>query len=65
MRGGESDEGERRLPFYVVVEKILGHDELLRREWPAHGTTGYDFLNLLSTEEGHIKIERKRPARAI
>ena len=36
------------LPFYVVVEKILGHDELLRREWPVHGTTGYEFMNLLN-----------------
>jgi (1->4)-alpha-D-glucan 1-alpha-D-glucosylmutase len=35
-------------PFYVVVEKILGHDERLRESWPAHGTTGYDFLNLLN-----------------
>ncbi|HEX8096403.1 MAG TPA: malto-oligosyltrehalose synthase, partial [Pyrinomonadaceae bacterium] len=40
--------GGRELPFYVVVEKILGHDELLRAEWPAHGTTGYDFMNLLN-----------------
>jgi (1->4)-alpha-D-glucan 1-alpha-D-glucosylmutase len=39
---------EHRLPFYVVVEKILGHDELLRREWPVQGTTGYDFMNLLN-----------------
>ncbi|HJQ35326.1 MAG TPA: malto-oligosyltrehalose synthase [Pyrinomonadaceae bacterium] len=36
------------LPFYVVVEKILGHDELLRREWPVQGTTGYEFMNLLN-----------------
>ncbi|HEX8068978.1 MAG TPA: malto-oligosyltrehalose synthase [Pyrinomonadaceae bacterium] len=35
-------------PCYIVVEKILGHDELLRREWPVHGTTGYDFMNLLN-----------------
>ncbi|MDQ3906760.1 MAG: malto-oligosyltrehalose synthase, partial [Acidobacteriota bacterium] len=35
-------------PFYVVVEKILGHDEGLRREWPVQGTTGYDFANLLN-----------------
>ncbi len=35
-------------PFYVVVEKILGHDELLRREWPVRGTTGYEFMNLLN-----------------
>ena len=47
--GGGRDGGEGRpLPFYVVVEKILGHDELLRREWPVHGTTGYEFLNLLN-----------------
>ncbi|HEY6186656.1 MAG TPA: malto-oligosyltrehalose synthase [Pyrinomonadaceae bacterium] len=38
----------RELPFYIVVEKILGHDELLRAEWPVHGTTGYDFTNLLN-----------------
>ena len=44
----EEDGGERRLPFYVVVEKILGHDELLRREWPVQGTTGYEFMNLLN-----------------
>jgi (1->4)-alpha-D-glucan 1-alpha-D-glucosylmutase len=31
--------------FYVVVEKILGHDEALPDDWPVAGTTGYDFLN--------------------
>ncbi|MCI0390090.1 MAG: malto-oligosyltrehalose synthase [Acidobacteria bacterium] len=35
-------------PCYVVVEKILGHDERLRESWAAFGTTGYDFLNLLN-----------------
>jgi (1->4)-alpha-D-glucan 1-alpha-D-glucosylmutase len=35
-------------PFYVVVEKILGHDERLRESWAAHGATGYGFLNLLN-----------------
>jgi (1->4)-alpha-D-glucan 1-alpha-D-glucosylmutase len=35
-------------PFYVAVEKILGHDERLRESWAAQGTTGYDFLNLLN-----------------
>ena len=39
---------ETAAPFYVVVEKILGHDELLRRDWPVHGTTGYEFMNLLN-----------------
>jgi (1->4)-alpha-D-glucan 1-alpha-D-glucosylmutase len=32
-------------PLYVVAEKILTGDEGLRRDWPVHGTTGYDFLN--------------------
>ncbi|MDQ3804471.1 MAG: malto-oligosyltrehalose synthase [Acidobacteriota bacterium] len=51
---GQSEDGEepggeveREMPCYVVVEKILGHDEQLRREWPIHGTTGYEFLNAL------------------
>ncbi len=35
-------------PCYVVVEKILGHDERLRESWATFGTTGYDFLNLLN-----------------
>ena len=35
-------------PFYVVVEKILGHDEPLRTDWPIHGTTGYEYLNDLN-----------------
>jgi (1->4)-alpha-D-glucan 1-alpha-D-glucosylmutase len=39
------DESER---FYVVVEKILAAEESLRRDWPVHGTTGYDFLNVLN-----------------
>ena len=52
-RGGASGNGggegrEAAAPFYVVVEKILGHDELLRRDWPVHGTTGYEFMNLLN-----------------
>ncbi len=38
--------GGRRL--YVVVEKILGRDESLPREWPVHGTTGYEFLNAVN-----------------
>ena len=46
--GEETDAGDGARPFYVVVEKILGHDELLRREWPVQGTTGYEFMNLLN-----------------
>lgn len=33
---------------YVVIEKILVRDERLRTNWAVHGTTGYDFLNLLN-----------------
>lgn len=34
------------LPFYLVVEKILEAGESIPAQWPVHGTTGYDFLNL-------------------
>ena len=31
--------------IYLVIEKILSGNEELRRDWPVHGTTGYDFMN--------------------
>ncbi|MFM1942922.1 MAG: hypothetical protein RI897_1904 [Verrucomicrobiota bacterium] len=34
--------------MYVVVEKILSAGEQLSRQWPVHGTTGYDVLNQLN-----------------
>jgi (1->4)-alpha-D-glucan 1-alpha-D-glucosylmutase len=34
--------------FYVVVEKILSGREELPREWPAQGTTGYEYLNAVN-----------------
>jgi (1->4)-alpha-D-glucan 1-alpha-D-glucosylmutase len=34
-------------PFYVVVEKILAEGEELDSAWPAHGTTGYEFIRQL------------------
>ncbi len=33
---------------YLVVEKILGPGEALRRDWPVAGTTGYEFIGALS-----------------
>jgi (1->4)-alpha-D-glucan 1-alpha-D-glucosylmutase len=30
---------------YVLVEKILSHDESLPEDWPVSGTTGYEYLN--------------------
>lgn len=38
----------RRLPLFVVIEKILDRKELLPEEWPVSGTVGYDFLNALN-----------------
>ena len=31
--------------IYVLAEKILMLPEKLRKDWPVHGTTGYDFAN--------------------
>jgi (1->4)-alpha-D-glucan 1-alpha-D-glucosylmutase len=31
--------------IYMIVEKILTGAETLRKDWPVHGTTGYDFTN--------------------
>src|SRR5438874_1784291 len=31
--------------IYLIVEKILTGDEQLPKNWPFHGTTGYDFAN--------------------
>lgn len=42
-----SDTAALRLP-YLIVEKILAHYEHLPRNWPVHGTTGYEFANLLT-----------------
>jgi (1->4)-alpha-D-glucan 1-alpha-D-glucosylmutase len=36
------------LPFYVVIEKILEDGEELDSAWPAHGTTGYEFIRQLT-----------------
>jgi (1->4)-alpha-D-glucan 1-alpha-D-glucosylmutase len=35
-------------PFYLLVEKILGPGERLRRSWPVAGTTGYEFITALA-----------------
>jgi (1->4)-alpha-D-glucan 1-alpha-D-glucosylmutase len=45
----EQEKGKGRgKEFFVIVEKILADRETLPAEWPACGTTGYDFLNLLN-----------------
>ncbi len=34
-------------PLYLVAEKILARGERLHTRWAVHGTTGYEFLNLV------------------
>ena len=48
MAGDWQPAEKLRQPLYIAVEKILGVDEALRQEWPVHGTSGYDFLNLVN-----------------
>jgi malto-oligosyltrehalose synthase len=42
-------------PVYLLVEKILVHDERLPGAWRLHGTTGYDFLITL----GQLFVDTK------
>lgn len=44
----DRDETAKDKPLYLLVEKILANDEPLPETWPVHGTTGYEFLNLLN-----------------
>jgi (1->4)-alpha-D-glucan 1-alpha-D-glucosylmutase len=46
--------GEAR-PFYVVIEKILGGNEKLQHFPGVYGTTGYEWMNLLT----HLLIDPK------
>ncbi len=48
LRARLADESGGDARRYVVVEKILGQDEPLRRDWPVAGSTGYDALNLIN-----------------
>jgi len=38
----------RRLPLYLLIEKILAEHERLPEDWPIHGATGYGFANLVN-----------------
>ncbi|MEX2495610.1 MAG: malto-oligosyltrehalose synthase, partial [Woeseia sp.] len=48
--GLQPDEADAsaELPLYLVAEKILAGGETLRDDWPIHGTTGYEFANLVN-----------------
>jgi (1->4)-alpha-D-glucan 1-alpha-D-glucosylmutase len=41
-------QGKAAKPFYVVVEKILGESEKLHAFNGVHGTTGYEWLNVIT-----------------
>jgi len=40
--------GADTTPFYMLIEKILGEDEALPRFAGVHGTTGYEWLNVIT-----------------
>ncbi|HEU4520618.1 MAG TPA: malto-oligosyltrehalose synthase [Thermoanaerobaculia bacterium] len=44
----DAQAGQTDKHFFVIVEKILAHDETLPHEMAASGTTGYDFLDTLN-----------------
>jgi (1->4)-alpha-D-glucan 1-alpha-D-glucosylmutase len=50
LEGGPAPalDGPDGRPCYIVAEKILVRDERLPLDWAVHGTTGYDFLNLVN-----------------
>jgi (1->4)-alpha-D-glucan 1-alpha-D-glucosylmutase len=35
-------------PLYILVEKITASFERLPQTWPVHGTTGYNFVNVVN-----------------
>jgi len=45
IRDAQGDAGQ---PFYMVIEKILGENESLHRFAGVQGTTGYEWLNVIS-----------------
>jgi (1->4)-alpha-D-glucan 1-alpha-D-glucosylmutase len=48
-------QGHDQKPFYVVVEKILGEGEQLSALAGVHGTTGYEWMNVIT----HLLIDAK------
>lgn len=48
-------------PLYVLIEKILEHGEELAKNWTVHGTTGYDYMNVINgvfVEKSNEKVQR-------
>ncbi len=42
------EDGPKASPLLVIVEKILGPEEPLPKDWSVAGTTGYDFLRCVN-----------------
>ncbi|MCK9619239.1 MAG: malto-oligosyltrehalose synthase [Methylobacter sp.] len=40
--------GQDTPPIYIVAEKIVANYEYLSNNWPIHGTTGYEFANIVN-----------------
>ena len=61
LQPGPDSEGGRggRNSCYVVAEKILTGVERLPDDWPIHGTTGYNFSNLVNGLFVDSQSERK------
>jgi (1->4)-alpha-D-glucan 1-alpha-D-glucosylmutase len=59
---GSAGEGTAQPKLPVFVEKILARDEHLPSNWPAAGTTGYDFVNAVNAffvdPKGAAQIEK-------
>jgi (1->4)-alpha-D-glucan 1-alpha-D-glucosylmutase len=47
-RSGERARGDDGPPIWLIVEKILARHEYLRDDLPVAGTTGYEFMTLVS-----------------
>jgi (1->4)-alpha-D-glucan 1-alpha-D-glucosylmutase len=41
-------QGDKAKPFYLLIEKILGDDEKLVPLAGVHGTTGYEWMNVIT-----------------
>ena len=41
-------QGSHPKPFYTMIEKILGEDEKLPKFIGVHGTTGYEWMNVIT-----------------
>ena len=48
-------QGDEVRPFYVLIEKILGEEEKLPAFAGVHGTTGYEWMNVIT----HLLVDPK------